>query len=197
MDFTQVGDRISVGSDAPSDACGGFGLVVLASAEHQHYGDKYDGKVLRVPMVDQDQAPSVEMVKRAQAAAERVAFAANRSAVPYDVYKKFAPKNPLDADEDPNVDVLVTCEMGENRSLYIAGMALVLTGCQESGEDARQYMQKLRGPRAFYNKHLMKLLDNYYPASLKLYRQPSIKDGEMKKVVEAGTHRGGFDLKAL
>jgi hypothetical protein len=191
MDFSDVGERLSVGSD-PGDlsAAGGFDLLVLAAEDFQHYGEKCPCELLRVPLRDRDEAPTMEEIKRAQAAAEKIAYAANPSRVPYEVWQKLAPKNSPPESPDPK-KVLITCEEGMNRSLWIAAMVLVLVGEQETGKSARQYLESLRGVRAFQNRHIRKLLDDYMPAWLKEMRpQPARAPGE--SVLAAA---GGFILK--
>jgi hypothetical protein len=172
MEVTTVGERLSVGADMSPDATAGYDLVVLVSDDHQHVGEKYPSgvEVLRCPLCDMDEPPSVAEIKRAQAAAEEVAWTVNPWKVPLDVWRKHdkpftkglrAPMSPEEG------TALVTCEAGENRSLWVAGMALTLTGEQPSGKCARMYLEKLRGPTAFHNSYMRKLLDDYYPESLK------------------------------
>lgn len=142
MQVTSVGRCISVGADMTPAATSHFALVVLANNEQQHHGERYpEGvEVLRCPLRDEDEPPSLAEIKMAHAAAERIS-------------RMHAP-------------VLVTCEEGMNRSLWVAGMALVLTGQQPTGKAAREYLEKLRGKNAFRNTHLRNLLDGYYPQSM-------------------------------
>jgi hypothetical protein len=200
MVFTSVGRELSVGADPVPDACAGYQLIVLAAKEFQHHGDSFPCEVLRVPLSDDDEAPSMDEIKRATTAAEKIAYANAPFCVPYDLFKKYAPKvrglaQPISIGDEPTDPykpkrALITCEEGLNRSLWLAGMVLVLTGEREDGADARRYLEDLRGPGAFRNKHLARLLDRYMPASLKPLRQKpvSLSDAE-------GISPGGYSLK--
>jgi hypothetical protein len=201
MVFTTVGRELSVGADPEPAACASFGLVVLAAKEHQHVGERFpDGvTVKRVPLTDDYEEPSIDDIKRATAAAEFIAYTMSPFTVSFDIWKKYAPK-PLfggspDADPLERIKpqkVLVTCEAGENRSLWLAGMALVLAGECDDGECCRKYLQDLRGDRAFANVHMRKLLDRFMPKELKALRSPSVS---LMKADTSGTTEGGFSVK--
>jgi hypothetical protein len=203
--ITTVAPEIDISGDVPAQATEQYGLVVLAAAEYQHVGEPYAGEVLRVRMVDRakDEPPSLEEMKRAQQAAERVAFRACPFGVPFSIFQKFVPKvrgaKPVGLDDQREVDltlpevepyrstkVLVTCAEGLNRSAYIAAMACVLTGCCASGAEAVEHIRTVRGPEAFVDGRFATLLRSYYPESLKDLRGPSADD------VRA---RGGFTLR--
>jgi hypothetical protein len=181
MDITTVGEQLSVGSDIGDlSGAGGFDLLVLASVDHQHYGEKPACEIFRVPLTDSDKAPTMDTVQRAQAAAVRIAFTMSPYKVPWSVYEKFVrpanrlPRGATNELETPK-KVLITCEMGMNRSLWLAGMVLVLTGEQDTGKSAREYLQTLRGGMSFENHSIRKLLDDYMPEWMKAMRGPTVK----------------------
>jgi len=183
VNLTAVGKCLSVGADPSPDAVGDFDLVVLVSAEHQHAGEKFPTNVLRCPLPDDDQ-PSTETIQRAQRCAERVAYALCPFSVPFEVWKKFSPPPPPASASNPPLlkdaepvepqRVLVTCEEGMNRSLLVAGMALVLTGEQRTGKDAREYLQQLRGPESFRSPGYRRALDRFYPDEYARFRSPPL-----------------------
>jgi hypothetical protein len=185
-EFTNVGGELSVGADPTPDACAGYALVVLASVDHQHVGEKFpdEAEVLRARLRDFDLEPTLPEIQRATSAAERVAFCIAPWSIPYDLFRKFVPPGPMSSQPRTLKDVepiiakraLVCCESGMNRSLWIAGMALVLTGCQPTGEAALQHLKDLRGPEAFANKTMAKHLREYMPESLKAMRAPVAQD---------------------
>jgi hypothetical protein len=180
VNLTEVGKCLSVGADPSPDGVGDFDLVVLVSAEHQHAGDRFTTNVIRCPLPDVDD-PSTEVIQRAQRCAERVAYALCPFSVPFELWKKLTPGSgwspmPLAKDPEPveAQRVLVTCEEGLNRSLLVAGMALVLTGEQRTGKDAREYLQKLRGPEAFESPGYKRALERFYPDEYMRFRNPPL-----------------------
>jgi hypothetical protein len=179
VNLTAVGKCLSVGADPSPDAVGDFDLVVLVSAEHQHAGDRFTTNVIRCPLPDVDD-PSTEVIQRAQRCAERVAYALCPFSVPFELWKKFVPppsgrpERMKDSDPVEPQRVLVTCEEGLNRSLLVAGMALVLTGEQRTGKDAREYLQKLRGPESFRSPGYRRALDRFYPDEYARFRSPPL-----------------------
>ena len=193
MDVTTVGKHLSVGSDPPPDATSAYDLVVLVSAQHQHVGERFPTAVLRAGLPDLDAEPTREGVKRAQAVAERVAYEIAPFCIPWPIFNQFSPQPagtvPTSKDPEPmrEKNVLVTCEEGMNRSLWVAGMALVLAGEQATGKEARLYLEKLRGPNAFESRGMRDALDRYYPAEFAAFRAPPI--GQSRVV------RGGFAVR--
>ncbi len=191
-DVTQVGENLSVGARVNPDATAGFDLVVLVAEENQHVGcDFPDGvEVLRRPMADRDEEPSVKELKMAIDAAERVAFAMAPYGVPWEISKRLRPKPSangfarvvmrkqsqvdLTKEKKPSLmepkKVLVTCEHGLDRSCWVAGMALVLTGEQPTGKDALEHLRKMRGDNALENPFMARHLRKFYPKELEAMR---------------------------
>lgn len=177
-DLTAVGKHLSVGGDASPDAVTGYDYVVLVAAERQHVGESYGPTVIRCPLPDDDE-PSTATVEKAQACASKVAFLIAPFSVPYEIWQKYMPRGaeipgPMGKDPDLIVEyrVLVTCLEGENRSLFVAGMALVLSGEQPDGRAAREYLETLRGSQSFQSPGYRKALDKFYPKELLAYRAP-------------------------
>ena len=128
FDAHEVDKNLWVGATPTGDAdVRGFDLVVLAAEERQP--QLYGTRVLRVPL--DDAKPSEEDVRKAWAASQIIAAARSRGA-----------------------NVLIACNMGINRSSWIAAMVLM-----RSGMTADQAIRRIRWRR----KHpLLKPLSNPY-----------------------------------
>jgi hypothetical protein len=175
-DITSVGAHLSVGADVSPDATANFNLVVLAAKERQHDVDRFPTKVYRCPLSD-DGVPTTAEVKRAQECAALVAWTIAPEKVPWAIWVKLGKDKMFDGVarvEITKANVLITCEAGLDRSCWIAAMVLVLIGEQRTGKEAREHIQKIRGPKAFSNAGMKQEIDKFYPEELAAIRLPGL-----------------------
>ena len=139
MDISPLTAELSIGS-APkkgtitTEICD---LLVLAACNFQPPDSDYpEVQVLKVPLIDGGQPPSIGHVRIAINAARAIVFRIR------------------EGDR-----VLVTCEKGHNRSALVAGMALL--GLGWSAPQAIKAIVKARGDAAFSNKYFVGILRRY------------------------------------
>ena len=119
----------------------GFSLLVLCAIEHQPPSHRFPGlRVMRIPLDDVSEPLSPTAAASVMTMASVVADALRR-------HKK----------------VLVTCQMGLNRSGLVNGVALrMLTGAQ--GEEVVEHIRRRRGGMALSNREFAKFVRSLRPA---------------------------------
>ena len=116
--------------------------VIVGVAEEHVVAAAHAGiDVLNRPLKDDGERPIPEERRRAELVAREVA-------------------DMLRAGER----VLVACELGLNRSAWVAGMALLLLGIVGTGRAAVETLEAKRGPQVFTNNpYMRRLLEGFVP----------------------------------
>ncbi len=134
LDASNVFQRLWVGSAPPTDReLGTFTLIALCAREYQPERVSWRGRVTRMPLLDD--VPSRDDIHAAVVGARQVATELQRGGT-----------------------VLVTCQVGRNRSAWVAAMAMLIVAPKMTPVEAMVMIRQRRSPTCLSNPHFVQVL---------------------------------------